>query len=273
MSNLGEDLKKLRHEKKISLEDISNKTKINIKYFNEIESNNFDFLSRPYVTAFVREYAQILKIDVEEVLNRLKKEIFQEIEKKQTLQIPEQKPEEKKEKIFVDSGSSIKTDKPFKSYLFFFIFLIAGILIIKFIFGGNDDGNYSNLELNESTQSSRSDSLITPENSKIEDTEPVPAEKPLYSIIAEGIDTTWTMVITDTSQALEYILYPEDRREFRFQDSIWFRIGKSQGIRLLFNGEIYDNFGPDNTLVWDLLITKDGIERQALRYRSTTQIE
>lgn len=273
MGNLGEELRKHRHEKKASLEDISNKTKINVKYLTEIESNNFEFLSKPYVIAFVREYSQYIKLDPDEIIERLKTEVFQEIEKKQPQPKAEQKDEPVKEKVVIDSAGSVslKREKPWSLYFIFAIIIIALVLILKFvIFKSNDD--HSNLYSSEISENVKNDTVSTMKNtdprSIPQDTEIVPPKEE-KTLIAVSIDTIWAMIVQDTLDAAEYIFYPDDRREFTFYDSIWLRIGKSTGLRLVLNDEIYENFGPENTLVWELLITEHGIQRRVLRNRTT----
>lgn len=272
MGNLGDELKKHRHEKKMSLEDISNRTKINVKYLTEIESNNFEFLSKPYVIAFVKEYSQCLKLNPDEIIERLKTEVFQEIEKKQSMQKTEQKEEPAKEKVVVNGSGSVflKKEKSWRLYFIFIIAVIAVILILKFIVFKNSD-TPSDLYSAGLNANIKNDTVSTAENRDSEilqqNTEPV-SQKEEKMLIAVSSDTIWTMVVQDTQDAAEYIFYPDDRRGFTFYDSIWLRIGKSTGLRLILNDEIFENFGPENTLVWELLITEQGIQRRILRNRT-----
>mgnify|MGYP006100665137 CR=1 FL=1 len=63
-----EELKELRKSKDIKLSDISDSTKINIKYLHAIESGNFDALPNIYTRLFIRTYCKSLKVDSKEVL-------------------------------------------------------------------------------------------------------------------------------------------------------------------------------------------------------------
>jgi cytoskeletal protein RodZ len=56
LSKFGEELKKLRLEKQVSLMDISFSTRINIKFLEAIEAGKFSVLPQTYVRAFLREY-------------------------------------------------------------------------------------------------------------------------------------------------------------------------------------------------------------------------
>ena len=65
-----EELKNLRKSKDVKLIDISNSTKINIKYLEAIENGNFDALPNIYIRLFIRTYCEFLLIDSDEVLNK-----------------------------------------------------------------------------------------------------------------------------------------------------------------------------------------------------------
>jgi len=52
------ELKELRESRKISLEEISERTKINIQYLQAIESGDFSDMETPYLRLFLRAYAE-----------------------------------------------------------------------------------------------------------------------------------------------------------------------------------------------------------------------
>ncbi len=62
--SLGSELKDARESKKISLEAISKKTKIPVKYLEAIEENRFEiFSSHTYAKGFIRAYAKVVGVD------------------------------------------------------------------------------------------------------------------------------------------------------------------------------------------------------------------
>tara|TARA_B100000073_G_scaffold309613_1_gene281450 strand:+ start:1780 stop:2607 length:828 start_codon:yes stop_codon:yes gene_type:complete len=71
MAQFYKELKDLRIEKEISLEDLESKTKINIKYLNAIEQGDFDILPTPYLRLFIRAYALEIGGDAERALEQL----------------------------------------------------------------------------------------------------------------------------------------------------------------------------------------------------------
>ena len=87
-----EELRLIRTNNDIDLHEISEKTKINIKYLEFIEKGNFDALPNIYVRLFIRSYAQFLGADPKLILLEYDKHtdisprsIFSKKTKKQTL--------------------------------------------------------------------------------------------------------------------------------------------------------------------------------------------
>lgn len=60
LKEFGEDLKKLRESKGISVAEISAETRINPKFLNLLESGVFDFQPETYIRSFVKEYARAI---------------------------------------------------------------------------------------------------------------------------------------------------------------------------------------------------------------------
>ena len=78
-----EELKKQRNIKKISLEEISEYTKINIKYLDALENGDYNCLPNVYSRLFLRSYCDYIGADYKKALdeyeiytigNRTKKE-------------------------------------------------------------------------------------------------------------------------------------------------------------------------------------------------------
>ena len=72
---LGEQLRKVRKEQDISLEQASKITKIQIKYLNYLENGQYEKLPADvYVKSFLKSYASFLKMDSENAIAFYKKE-------------------------------------------------------------------------------------------------------------------------------------------------------------------------------------------------------
>ncbi len=73
MASVGLILKKEREKKKISLDDVSEETKIGKKYLLAIESDNYTiFPGETYVIGFIRNYARAIGLDPADIINQYK---------------------------------------------------------------------------------------------------------------------------------------------------------------------------------------------------------
>ena len=81
MENIGTLLKETREEKKISLEEAHEGTKVSIQHLQYLEENNFKFLPETYVKSFLKTYANFLGLNAGELVQEHQKDV--EEEKKQ----------------------------------------------------------------------------------------------------------------------------------------------------------------------------------------------
>ena len=72
MESIGAKLVEERNSRNISLREASDATKIREDFLNCIEQSNFDKISLPsiYVRGFIKNYAQFLKLNAEEILTQ-----------------------------------------------------------------------------------------------------------------------------------------------------------------------------------------------------------
>ena len=71
MASFYKELKELRKSKGISLDQIHERTKINLRYLKAIEAGNFDILPTPYLRLFLRAYAKEIGGDSNSALEQL----------------------------------------------------------------------------------------------------------------------------------------------------------------------------------------------------------
>lgn len=101
LKKFAEELKLRREEKNITLQQIANRTKIDIKYLRAIEEANFEILPELYIRAFIKEYSQTIDYDPADVIKKFdlaKKGIIDSVvekEENKTLTEPEKIADEK----------------------------------------------------------------------------------------------------------------------------------------------------------------------------------
>jgi len=75
MKPLHEELKIVRLQKGISLEEIAQETKIRLDFLERIEEGDYTVTPLPFVRAFLREYAEVVGIDPHLVMLKFDKKI------------------------------------------------------------------------------------------------------------------------------------------------------------------------------------------------------
>ncbi len=69
LKEFGQDLKKLRELKGISIAEISAESRINTKFLQLLENGNFDFQPETYIRSFIKAYARALNENENQILN------------------------------------------------------------------------------------------------------------------------------------------------------------------------------------------------------------
>jgi hypothetical protein len=102
MSTFYEKYKKMRLDQKIDLTDIENRTKINIKYLEAIESGNFKAVQQPYLRLFLKAYVNEIGADPAVALSELSEFLLKNESGK-----PNSKPIEEQKKIIKEVAEKV----------------------------------------------------------------------------------------------------------------------------------------------------------------------
>lgn len=261
--NIGKRLQKARRCKEISLQQVSEETKISKEYLEALEKEEYDvFPAKVYVVSFIRSYARYLGLDAESLVHIYKRE---HSGRKDKMNLNPEFP------IVVSRGGEEKSIPRggFAAFRFTKKGLIPFILAIGVIVGaGLLAIFYLYLALQQlSPQVKAKVSVFTniPEN---------------ISMVAEINDKTWLRVVGDGVVSFEGILFPGENRRWVAKNGMNVRIGNVDGVKLYVNGEEVDtisgNLGRVNELVFTRLKGKDLItmeQKRSLRVKEMEPVE
>ncbi|HIW33237.1 MAG TPA: helix-turn-helix domain-containing protein [Candidatus Paenibacillus intestinavium] len=166
MSELGEVLKKARLEKGLSLDDLQEVTKIRKRYLEALESGDYNVLpGKFYIRAFIKNYADVVELDAEEVLKYYHDEV-PATEEFVNEPIPARKPKRMR------SASSEKFGKiGFTILMWSFLILIA--FVIWYYVLNKDDGAVNDNDIKGITDNSDV-SKVTPTPTIVPTLSPTP---------------------------------------------------------------------------------------------------
>lgn len=159
MSDLGALLRKAREQRSLSLDDIQELTKIRKRYLEAIEDGNYKVLPGSfYVRAFVKNYAEAVGLDAEEVLRLYTNEIPSSVPE-QVIE-PVQRPRRR-----AQSHTSDRLSRwGFRALMWSFLLLIAVLVYIYAIKQPSNDNP------NTADQTKMTDQTQQPEKTPDKDT-------------------------------------------------------------------------------------------------------
>ena len=143
LKKIADELREARQKKKISIDQIFTKTRIDKKYLQAIEDGNFSIMPDVYIRAFIKEYALNVGLNPNEIIEKFtlaqKGLNFDEpSEKSEKVEdnISEKKDSSKNKKFVEPSIVELKNEKSNSDHKpnkqFFYIFV--AVLMIAFIF-------------------------------------------------------------------------------------------------------------------------------------------
>ncbi len=258
----ADELKKIRKEQNITLQQIKVRTRIDLTYLEAIEDGNFDVMPQVYMRAFIREYAESIGLNAKETLSKY--DLAREGKLVSAAEIPQQdEPAVEETPQFNDSttetpvpmSSTSTVNQPwFVPAVAAVSVVILGLIIYFAFFNQNDDLIVKEKPYEEIIEQSKQRfEVIEQEESKATES------KKLNTLKIVAIDTSWVQVTIDADSTTDFILYPERSKTFTGNNDFDLVIGNSAGVKLIFNNKNLELQGGVKK-VKHVLVNKDGIK-------------
>ena len=212
----AKELKAARTKKKITLQQIKNHTRINLKFLKAIEEGNFDIMPEVYIRAFIKDYAQAIGLDGLEVLAKFdlakqgkleeKEPVKKEKTEAQSKVKAEEEPENNETKKDDKTHFFETINKNTKTFVLVIISVIVLFIIIYFAFLKKSSNQlviekpYKEI-LNEQKQ--RYEKPIKKPEKQL------PAIEKNINLKIAATDTSWIKISIDNDSTNEFILYPD----------------------------------------------------------------
>lgn len=277
LKKFAKELKSLREKKAISLNEIYDKTRIDVKYLNEIENGNFDALPEVYFRAFLKKYAEMIELDSDEILSKYEiakgenpEAVTLAKSKKIELDIIKDKETSKTfndiEEEIPDTATINKDDKKknvFMSAVFILVSLTAVILYLIFFNDGSEEiiiEKPINEIISERAQEENGEKLEVAENNS----EPVVPSttsqiaRDSLSLRINAIDTSWMRVMIDNKFNNEFTLSPSLSKSLTAKSNFSILIGNAGGVELVLNGKKLPKIGKKGEIK-NIKVDLDGI--------------
>jgi len=207
MEKIGEYLRKFREEKNISLEEVSEKTKIKIRILEDIENDNYNNLGGAgYAKAMILTYGKVIDADTKKILENLNlSESLSNIDKSKSIQ---------PKKLLI----------PATIFSFFLLIILVFVLVFIAIKYYPEWRAKSQFQKKITTQVKKSDSAEKKPKvtAKINETQ-LPRKNKIKPKNTENKKKTEALVINeealkDTTDYLDNLLFKHEKSPFNYKE-------------------------------------------------------
>jgi len=248
MSDLHKKLKSLRRERKIDLEAIEKRTKIDLKYLKAIENGKFEILPSTYIRLFLKAYCVEIGADPVDALHQLDElnNINKKKKKKDSTDTGENIFTENNETEEINESSKIESSKnPYqkksewlKGFSMILLLLFSIYIIKKIVTNDENSSMDNNIEqissLNPITDFELiNDFIIDKTNSGSIDVAP-----PFMVKIISRKENIWIRTETDSALPIENILNSSNQDNFSFVKRFDLLVNPAKNIDIFWNGQL-----------------------------------
>lgn len=230
MQSVGEKLKKARLDKKLSLEQVYQQTKIQPKILEALEEDEaYESLSPVYLKSFLKAYANYLKLDGDRILREYSHS--QEPKASQT------------EVVLKKRHKTTKELKPMLIIRTVFSIALAILLVFYFRFAAN--------KIKQSASEDKQQKV------KIRVLPATKVKPDDFNLQVEALSDCWMRVRVDGQELFQGILAKGKKEKWQGKNRIELRIGKPEALRVRLNGELIDL--KEIKVKKKLIITHEGV--------------
>ena len=264
MSEFYKELKELRKERGIDLEEIHSRTKISVATLKAIEDGQFSQLPHTYTRLFVRAYALEIGADADDILRRLERILNNESapfnKKKDSEEEILDKPTENEEEI-TDLSTSSRTAKNMR------IDMVKGILLVSILIfaiyiireiNKEEAANAPTIYPSEFEEEGPiTDQILQNDYDVIKESVQIMEAEAPYSLKVATAEKVWYKSRTDNLSAFDDVLPSGDNRIYEFTDSLDILFKHSESLNLYLNGSAINSFDSSSNPIRITLSTVD----------------
>lgn len=263
LQKFAQFLKQSREDHEVTLEQISKRTKIDIKYLKALEEGDFSVMPEVYVRAFIKSIAETIGLNPEHVL--AKYETAKKGESKVAEDLNEkveelQKPKTENKLEFVSTNlSDQKQSSPDNSIYIKYMYIAVPFLLIVLVtayflfFSSGEKVIVKETSFDEILSTERERYKLT-----TEDSSSVFYSGDSLNLVLTARDTVWIRALIDDVRQTEFLLRPTEMKRLIANSNYKLLIGNLPGIEFSLNN---NNISLDSlsNVVGNVLIDREGI--------------
>jgi transcriptional regulator with XRE-family HTH domain len=243
MIPIGQDLKRERELRGISLKEIADSTKINIRFLRALEDDQLDLLpGKFFMRGIIRGYAKYLGLEEESILNKYH-DALQSLDKHET----------EEEKTYTQSSSM--HIRNMIRIAAFGATVIAVVVVLFFIFGGDE----SSPPIQPPPTKTITQSEVIPPPTETEPSEEIVEEIQELNLDIIFHSDTWIQVHADGELIYEGIKLAGGKLQVIAQEELVIDVGNAGGFTYTLNDQRGKSFGSLGAVEKNIRITLDNM--------------
>jgi cytoskeleton protein RodZ len=263
LEQFGEELKKARLEKELSLTDISAETRISVNFLDAIEHGQFQILPQTYVRAILREYALMTGLDPNNVMQRY--ESSREESSSQKPEVAAHQQFSSHEKMLEnDSKKRPFTLSPLQRNIAFGFFIIAAVVLVA-ILANMKRSSSSGISVEEIpfdrvVRESEAASISQP--APAADSVPIANTTQPDSLRLEITtrDSVWINILIDGKISETYLFGAKRKRLWAAKERFVVTMGNAGSATFQLNGKDIGSLGKRGAVVRNAVITEANLK-------------
>jgi cytoskeletal protein RodZ len=257
MASLGQDLKRERELRGISLKEISSSTKISLRFLEALEEDRLDIIpGNFFIKAILRSYAKFIGLEEDYVLNK-----FYEA----SLEL-EQSQESKQIKRKTRPGIK-KNVKKLIYFTTLIIILVIFLLSLYYLFFLSKQAPPAIEEQKTSTRLQEENELPP---SRIEPLEEFLTKEESLTIEISFVEETWLQVRADSVLKVDGLKQPGEIIMIKANEELLIHTGNAGGISYTLNNKPGIQLGPRGSVISNIRITLKNYQRFIAQEEDTT---
>ena len=248
METIGKYLKRVRETCGYSLEDVAGITRINLRYLEAIEKDDFEKIpGETFSHGFIRSFARCIGISDEEISRKIRETLKTEPQAVNT-----QNQDDMAERSVVRKPGKARIILPAAAAV-----ILAALLIVLFTSGRESGTIRNSKELKEvPAESIEVQPQVVAENNQVVQKKVEPVVLKVYAR-----ELTWISARIDDKETKEALLQPGDGVMWNGDEKVVITVGNAGGIDLDVNGKRLEPIGRRGEVIRDAVITSAGLNR------------
>jgi cytoskeletal protein RodZ len=262
MNTFSTELKQEREARKITLLEISKKTRINIKFLEALEQGAFDVLPQTYIRAFIKGYAEAVGLSVDDLLRKYDVHVGQ--------QFTESTPGQDVPHFTLHTDEAVKAlnlENKKRAMVFMGAGAVLLLFILVYVFTYMNSADNTRHVKETPFQDVVHEQERTKNSSTPADSSAAvkPAAAPLSDSLTlrmVAIDSVWISVTRDSLPPRQGYLLNGTTRIYTAKNQFKISLGNAGGIKLYLNGTELPSLGLKGHSTRNVIINADYLKQQ-----------